>query len=845
MGRSAKRPNREPEVEEEDGATLSDQKGPITLLSARPKETKKAKLDADLSFIGNPISATEARKKWPQRYKSQISKVKNGSEPQNGVLSKDDDVTQAKCHYKQAMVDGILYDLGDDAYVKAEDGKPDYIARIVEMFESIDGEPLFTAQWFYRAEDTVIKDYVKTAESRRVFLSEIRDDNPLDCIVSKVKIALVEPNLDLAEKERNLPPCDLYYDMKYTLPFLTYETIKTDDSGRDSGSSSTISSENDSNNSIDDVKVTTAKPLKVLSKVHSSEKSELYLLDLYSGCGAMSTGLCMGASLSGVKLVTKWAVDINAFACKSLKTNHPETEVRNEAAEDFLSLLKEWEKLCRKFSLFGSEKHPEQSSNSASDEEEEDEEEEEEEKGKDKDDDDDEIFEVEKLLAVCYGDPNKVNKRGLYFKVRWKGYGPSEDTWEPIEGLSDCKDKLKEFVTKGFRSKILPLPGDADFICGGPPCQGISGFNRFRNTKAPLDDPKNHQMVVYMDIVEYLKPKYVLMENVVDILRFAGGFLVRYALGRLISMNYQARLGMMAAGSYGLPQFRMRVFMWGSQPSESLPQYPLPTHEVVVKGGIPNEFEEITVAYNKLDPCQLEKALYLGDAILDLPPVNNDESQDERKYGTTPQSDFQKYIRLKKSDVVGFATDKNASHPQMLYDHRPLKLNDDDYQRVCRVPKKKGANFRDFPGVLVGTDNKVEWDPAVERVLLPSGKPLVPDYAMSFVRGTSCKPFGRLWWDETVATVVTRAEPHNQIVIHPMQDRVLSIRENARLQGFPDCYQLHGPVKERYTQVGNAVAVPVATALGYSFGIASQGFSDNKPLTTLPFKYPNCLQKSS
>lgn len=68
-----------------------------------------------------------------------------------------------------------------------------------------------------------------------------------------------------------------------------------------------------------------------------------------------------------------------------------------------------------------------------------------------------------------------------------------------------------------------------------------------------------------MDIVDYLKPKFVLMENVVDILKFAGGYLGRYALGRLIGMNYQTRMGMMSAGSYGLPQFRMRVFMWGAR----------------------------------------------------------------------------------------------------------------------------------------------------------------------------------------------------------------------------------------------------------------------------------------
>jgi DNA (cytosine-5)-methyltransferase 1 len=106
-----------------------------------------------------------------------------------------------------------------------------------------------------------------------------------------------------------------------------------------------------------------------------------------------------------------------------------------------------------------------------------------------------------------------------------------------------------------------------DVICGGPPCQGISGFNRFREPEDPLKDEKNQQLVVFMDIVDHLKPKFVLMENVVDILKFANEFLGRYALSRLVAMNYQARLGMMAAGCYGLPQFRMRAFLWGALPS--------------------------------------------------------------------------------------------------------------------------------------------------------------------------------------------------------------------------------------------------------------------------------------
>lgn len=79
---------------------------------------------------------------------------------------------------------------------------------------------------------------------------------------------------------------------------------------------------------------------------------------------------------------------------------------------------------------------------------------------------------------------------------------------------------------------------------------------------------KNKQLIVFMDVVKFLKPKFVLMENVVDILKFADGFLGRYAMGRLIEMNYQTRIGMLAAGAYGLPQFRMRVFLWGARPTE-------------------------------------------------------------------------------------------------------------------------------------------------------------------------------------------------------------------------------------------------------------------------------------
>ncbi|CAN6311686.1 unnamed protein product [Urochloa humidicola] len=757
--------------------------------------------DHEPEFLGEPVPAAEARANWPKRYDRSASARR---------LEEEEDFKAARCHYRSAKVDNVVYSLGDDVYVKAEENEADYIGRITEFFEGTDRSLYFTCHWFFRPEDTVINSLVcidvdgQKHDPRRIFLSEEKNDNVLDCIISKVKIVHVDPNMDPKAKAQLIEHCDLYYDMSYSVAYSTFANIPLENGASGSETASGISSDDV------DLEASSGMPGRTAT-----------LLDLYSGCGGMSIGLCLGAALAGLKLETRWAVDLNSFACQSLKYNHPQTEVRNEKADEFLALLREWAVLCDKYV------HKDVGSDSAASE--------------DKEDDgsplDKDEFVVEKLIGICYGGSGRKN--GLYFKVQWEGYGPEEDTWEPIDNLSDCPLKIKEFVQEGYKRKILPLPGDVDVICGGPPCQGISGFNRFRNRKEPLKDEKNKQMVTFMDIVAYLKPKYVLMENVVDILKFADGYLGRYALSCLVAMKYQARLGMMVAGCYGLPQFRMRVFLWGALSSMVLPKYPLPTYDVVVRGGAPNAFSQSIVAYDETQRPSLKKALLLGDAISDLPQVENYQPHDVMDYSSTPKTEFQRYIRLSRKDMLDWSFGEEAGPDEgKLLDHQPLRLNNDDYERVQQIPFKKGANFRDLKGVKVGANNTVEWDPEIERVYLSSGKPLVPDYAMSFIKGRSLKPFGRLWWDETVPTVVTRAEPHNQTILHPTQARVLTVRENARLQGFPDYYRLFGPIKEKYIQVGNAVAVPVARALGYCLGQAFLGESvGSQPLYELPASF--------
>ena len=81
--------------------------------------------------------------------------------------------------------------------------------------------------------------------------------------------------------------------------------------------------------------------------------------------------------------------------------------MRNESAEEFLELLKEWEKLCRRYKVNDADRrHQLRSKNSEG-----------EEKQMDCDDSPDDEFEVSKLVDISYGDHSGTGKHGLYFKV--------------------------------------------------------------------------------------------------------------------------------------------------------------------------------------------------------------------------------------------------------------------------------------------------------------------------------------------------------------------------------------------------------------------------------------------
>jgi len=81
---------------------------------------------------------------------------------------------------------------------------------------------------------------------------------------------------------------------------------------------------------------------------------------------------------------------------------------------------------------------------------------------------------------------------------------------------------------------------------------------------------------------------------------------------------------------------------------------------------------------------------------------------------------------------------------------------------------------------------------------------------------TDC--YGRLWWDKPATGLTTRCISYsNGRFGHPEQDRAISVREAARLQGFDDHFEFTGNLNSMARQIGNAVPVDLAFAMGNHF----------------------------
>ncbi|PON37520.1 C-5 cytosine methyltransferase [Trema orientale] len=335
----------------------------------------------------------------------------------------------------------------------------------------------------------------------------------------------------------------------------------------------------------------------------------------------------------------------------------------------------------------------------------------------------------------------------------------------------------------------LPLPGQVDFINGGPPCQGFSGMNRFN--QSTWSKVQCEMILAFLSFADYFRPKYFLLENVRNFISFNKGQTFRLTLASLLEMGYQVRFGILEAGAFGVSQSRKRAFIWAASPEEVLPEWPEPMHvfaapelKITLSGN-----QQYAAAKSTANGAPF-RAITVRDTIGDLPAVGNGASKTNLEYQDEPVSWFQKKIR---------------GNMAVLTDHISKEMNELNLIRCQKIPKRAGADWHDLP------DEKVKLSTGQVVDLIPW---CLPNTAKRHNQWKGL--FGRLDWEGNFPTSITDPQPMGKVgmCFHPDQDRILTVRECARSQGFPDSYQFSGNILHKHRQIGNAVPPPLAYALG-------------------------------
>lgn len=116
-------------------------------------------------------------------------------------------------------------------------------------------------------------------------------------------------------------------------------------------------------------------------------------------------------------------------------------------------------------------------------------------------------------------------------------------------------------------------PGAIDIILGGPPCQAFSVFGRRKG----LDDPRGGLVWEYLRIIQEVKPRAFVFENVAGLKSIHGGKLYAEILSALADCGYTVSAHNYQMAEFGIPQFRDRVFFIGARNGTHVPPMS-PTH---------------------------------------------------------------------------------------------------------------------------------------------------------------------------------------------------------------------------------------------------------------------------
>jgi len=339
-------------------------------------------------------------------------------------------------------------------------------------------------------------------------------------------------------------------------------------------------------------------------------------------------------------------------------------------------------------------------------------------------------------------------------------------------------------VKSRFREQLAALRGKVTLIAGGPPCQGFSLAGRRSKT-----DPRNVLFRHYMDIVELIKPPLILLENVRGITvefgkkkaekrrkKRRGRPPIPFSdkiRNKLDKLGYAVHPKLLRAADFGVPQFRPRFFL-----------------VAILKTSLPAT-QTAFDPYAKLHDLRLEflkeRKLPLGRAVKVREAIGDLRINGQRLIPSDDSEGFMQISRVRPT----------TTYQRLLNE----SLNDlPNSMRLARHTPKVAERFEQ---ILKTCRRGVQVN--------------VADRERLGIKKMCTVPLDGERPSHTLTTL-----PDD--LIHYSEPRILTAREYARLQSFPDWFAFKGKYNTggelrkkqcpRYTQIGNAVPPFLSEVLG-------------------------------
>lgn len=359
-------------------------------------------------------------------------------------------------------------------------------------------------------------------------------------------------------------------------------------------------------------------------------------------------------------------------------------------------------------------------------------------------------------LACVEWEKAPCNNLKKHLAEKW-GYSNADEivirfdiqrTAELFEGWNDGTYGVSQGLNAILQEKSI------DIIIGGPPCQAYSIAGRIRDKNGMRDDYRNFLFESYIRVVKQYKPKAFVFENVPGILSATPtGFPIIktiqksfYNAGYSILSNLEDAV--IDLTQYGVSQKRNRIIILGLSNDIYGENAELLLHEF----------------YNKILPAYKEQTIHtVREAIGDLPKLY-------------PLKTFQTDGRRKYSHTV--ATTNISNHEPRWHSERDIKifnlLASDIESGTCQYTSTTALKqlYTDVTG-----------------------------------KKSNVHKYYVLRWDEPSNLIPAHLYKDGLRHIHPdsEQARTITVREAARLQGFPDDYEFIGTQADAYKMIGNAV----------------------------------------